>query len=115
MEEAVKQTNEKEGVEKMVWILDFADFGSRVSDADSKETSRATLNILQNHYPERLGVGILVNPPFYFNLLWMFISPFIDSVTRNKVKFVSGSKEVVSTELQKFVSLDQLHPDYVLS
>jgi hypothetical protein len=52
MEQAIASMDA--GVEKMTWILDFEHFGERVSDADSKRTSRETLHMLQNHYPERV-------------------------------------------------------------
>jgi hypothetical protein len=69
MEASVAATDETHGVEKLVWVLDFADFGQRANDAASRHTSRTTLDMLQNHYPERLGRAVLVNPPWYFRLL----------------------------------------------
>lgn len=34
------------------------------------KTSRETLNILQNHYPERLGMAVLYNPPIAFEMFF---------------------------------------------
>jgi hypothetical protein len=50
-----------------------------------------TVLMLQNHYPERLGVLILVDAPFLFRAFWKVISPFVDAKTLKKVVFVSGS------------------------
>lgn len=47
----------------------------------------------QNHYPERLGVLILVDAPFVFRAFWKVISPFVDAKTLKKVVFVSGNVE----------------------
>jgi hypothetical protein len=45
------------------------------------------LNIIQNHYPERLGRAIVINVPFLINAFFKLIMPFVDPVTREKIKF----------------------------
>jgi hypothetical protein len=45
------------------------------------------LNILQDHYPERLGLSLIINVPFLLNAFYKLITPFIDPVTRVKMKF----------------------------
>lgn len=45
------------------------------------------LNILQDHYPERLGRAFVINIPFLLNAFYKMINPFIDPVTREKLKF----------------------------
>lgn len=45
------------------------------------------LNILQDHYPERLGRAFVINVPFLLNAFYKMINPFIDPATREKVKF----------------------------
>lgn len=44
------------------------------------------LDILQNHYPERLGRAIVINIPFVVNMFLRIIMPFVDPVTRDKVQ-----------------------------
>lgn len=44
------------------------------------------LHILQSHYPERLGLALIINVPFLVNAFLKLIMPFVDPVTRNKVK-----------------------------
>jgi hypothetical protein len=29
------------------------------------------MNVLQHHYPERLGVVLIVDAPFYFSAFWL--------------------------------------------
>ncbi|PKI48761.1 hypothetical protein CRG98_030843 [Punica granatum] len=49
--------------EQMVWLIDFEGFNmSHISVKVTRETAR----VLQDHYPERLGVAILYNPPKFF-------------------------------------------------
>jgi hypothetical protein len=45
------------------------------------------LNILQTHYPERLSASLILNVPFLLHAFYKMISPLIDPVTRNKMKF----------------------------
>lgn len=45
------------------------------------------LNIFQMHYPERLAECLIINVPFLIHMFFKVISPFMDPVTRNKLKF----------------------------
>lgn len=45
------------------------------------------MNILQSHYPERLGRAVIINVPFWLNAFYKMINPFIDPVTREKMRF----------------------------
>jgi len=45
------------------------------------------LSILQDHYPERLGLSLIINVPFLLNAFYKLITPFIDPITRTKMKF----------------------------
>ena len=45
------------------------------------------LHILQTHYPERLGRALIINVPFLLNAFYKMITPFIDPVTRDKMRF----------------------------
>ena len=45
------------------------------------------LTVLQTHYPERLSAALILNVPFLIQAFFKMISPFIDPITRNKMKF----------------------------
>jgi len=49
--------------EQMVWLIDFQGFN--MSHISIKVT-RETAHVLQEHYPERLGLAILYNAPKFF-------------------------------------------------
>lgn len=48
-----------------------------------------TLTILQQHYVETLGRALVVNLPMILNFFYKGISPFLDPVTRDKVRIVA--------------------------
>lgn len=60
--------NLPEGQERMVWLIDFT--GWSLANSVPIKTARDTINILQNHYPERLGVAFLYSPPRIFETFW---------------------------------------------
>uniref|UniRef100_A0A453H904 CRAL-TRIO domain-containing protein n=2 Tax=Aegilops tauschii subsp. strangulata TaxID=200361 RepID=A0A453H904_AEGTS len=53
-----------QGLDKMVWLVDYT--GWTLANATPIKTARDSTNILQNHYPERLSVAFLFNPPKVF-------------------------------------------------
>lgn len=53
--------------EQMVWLIDFQ--GWNMSSI-SMNVTRETAHILQDHYPERLGLAILYSPPKIFESFW---------------------------------------------
>ncbi|KAL8491382.1 hypothetical protein ACS0TY_023129 [Phlomoides rotata] len=73
-----------EDQEQMIWLIDFHGFNlSHISIKVTKETAY----VLQEHYPERLGVAILYDAPKIFEPFWMVAKPFLEPKTANKVKF----------------------------
>jgi len=66
----------------------------------SLSTGKTALNILQNHYPERLGRAMIVNVPYLVKIFFNAITPFIDPRTREKLVF--------EQPLQQFVPPAQL-------
>ncbi|KAL2011427.1 hypothetical protein VTN00DRAFT_4145 [Thermoascus crustaceus] len=69
--------------------------------------AKQTLHILQNHYPERLGRALVVNVPFMIWSFFKLISPFIDPLTKEKLKFNEDlRKHVPPAQLLKAVGGD---------
>ncbi|KAF4210160.1 hypothetical protein CNMCM8980_004741 [Aspergillus fumigatiaffinis] len=69
--------------------------------------AKQTLNILQNHYPERLGRALVINVPFVIWGFFKLITPFIDPLTREKLKFNEDLRQhVPAGHLMKSVGGD---------
>ena len=75
-----------EGVTQWVSITDFLTF-SYLRDTSPKMGS-AVVKTMMDHFPERLGLKILVDPPAAFWVFWKLLSPLIDDRTKAKVLFV---------------------------
>lgn len=65
MENAI--LNLPHGQDQMVWLIDFAGFNLGNL---SLQVTKMTADVLQGHYPERLGVAILYNAPKFFEPFW---------------------------------------------
>ncbi|OVA07017.1 CRAL-TRIO domain [Macleaya cordata] len=90
--------NLPEGQEQMSWLIDFT--GWTLNTNVPIRTARDSSNILQNHYPERLAIAFLYNPPRIFETFWKVVKYFLDPKTSQKVKFVYP-KNQESVELMK--------------
>lgn len=64
-------------------MIDYADKAKN----PSLSTARTVLNILQTHYPERLGAAVITHLPWLLHTFYKLITPFIDPLTRSKMIF----------------------------
>lgn len=83
------------GTGKFVVIIDFAEGQFSLRRAPSLSTSKATLHMIQDHYPERLGKAVLFDAPSFFFPVFRALKPFIDSVTYAKIHFASRASAAV--------------------
>ncbi|KAL6709139.1 Phosphatidylinositol transfer protein (PITP) [Coniothyrium glycines] len=72
------------GQESLALLIDFRNTGA--GGTPSLSMSKQVLDILQNHYPERLGRALLTHLPWYVNAFLRVVNPFIDPVTKTKIK-----------------------------
>ncbi|KAI9310790.1 CRAL-TRIO domain-containing protein [Dichotomocladium elegans] len=82
-------------VETLALLVDFKD--ALYADNPSISTCKKFLDILMNHYPERLGIAYIYNAPWFFVTTFKLIVPFLDPVTRAKAKLVSAPDSTGST------------------
>lgn len=92
-------------LEQMVWLIDFQGFN--LSHISVKVT-RETAHVLQDHYPERLGLAILYNPPKFFEPFWTVVKPFLELKTQNKVKFVYSDDLNTRRIMEDLFDMDRL-------
>ena len=92
-------------VEKLSILIDYEGFS--LWNSPPLSTTKETLNILQNHYPERMHHAYLCNPPGYFSVFWSMAKPFIDPVTKEKVVFCKGTTGMQKVK-EAFPNLEKL-------
>jgi hypothetical protein len=79
-----------QGNTKLSLVIDYGGYTS--SHMPTMKTSKETLNILQNHYPERLRTAYCIRAPFVFYAFFKMVSPFIDPVTKKKISMIKNSE-----------------------
>ncbi|KAK1962358.1 cral trio domain-containing protein [Colletotrichum sublineola] len=86
------------GQEKLALLINFKSSKSRSNTAPGLGLAREVLSILQTHYPERLGKALIINVPWMVNGFFKLITPFIDPMTRDKLKFNEDMRQYVPEE-----------------
>ncbi|KAK0200359.1 CRAL-TRIO domain-containing protein [Desarmillaria ectypa] len=81
------------GQESLVIIVDYKSTTLRTNPSIS--IARKVLHILQQHYVETLGRALVVNLPMILSFFYKGISPFLDPVTRDKMRFNPNLLELI--------------------
>eukprot|EP01134_Creolimax_fragrantissima_P006185 CFRG6185T1 len=89
LERCIESMDARYGVEKLTLIIDFRHYSIR--NAPPLAQARETVTILSEHYPERLGMALMVDAPMVFNMTYNLLKPFIPVETKKKIHFISGS------------------------
>ncbi|KAG1729620.1 CRAL-TRIO domain-containing protein [Suillus paluster] len=71
------------GVETLALMINYADKSKNLPIG----TTRTVINILQTHYPERLGLALIAHLPWLLHAFYKLITSFIDPLTRLKIVF----------------------------
>lgn len=72
---------------KFIILVDFFTGQVSAQSCPSLSAMHETTQILQNHYPERLGGMLVFEAPSIFHNLFQMIRRFVDPVTREKLCF----------------------------
>ncbi|XAR61772.1 hypothetical protein NMG60_11016285 [Bertholletia excelsa] len=102
--------NLPEDQEQMAWLIDFT--GWSPSFSVPVKAARDTINVLQNHYPERLAVAFLYNPPRIFEAFWKIVKYFLDPKTFQKVKFVYPKNKDSVDLMRSYFDVDNLPTEF---
>ncbi|KAJ8968258.1 hypothetical protein NQ317_001900 [Molorchus minor] len=93
----------EEIVDNLCIVFDLQDFGVTCMDY---QLVKNLIWLLSRHYPERLGVCLIINSSTLFSSCWAVIKGWLDENTTSKVVFV-GSED----ELCKYLIPDILPTD----
>ncbi|KAJ1392379.1 CRAL/TRIO, N-terminal domain [Sesbania bispinosa] len=103
LENAILNLSSKQ--EQMVWLIDFQGWNK---SCVSLKVTRDTAQVLQSHYPERLGLAILYNPPKVFESFWTMVKPFLEPKTYKKVTFAYPDNPRSHKMMEELFDMDKL-------
>eukprot|EP01104_Vermistella_antarctica_P016960 TRINITY_DN5917_c0_g1_i1.p1 TRINITY_DN5917_c0_g1~~TRINITY_DN5917_c0_g1_i1.p1 ORF type:complete len:502 (+),score=108.92 TRINITY_DN5917_c0_g1_i1:242-1747(+) len=96
MEKTIAQM--PDGVDEFVAIHDLSNF-SRSKNADPNYV-KVLAELLVHHYPLRLGAVFCVNAPWYYQLLWKVVRPWLPDHLANLV-YIMGSPADLEPHIDK--------------
>lgn len=76
----------REGVYRTCIVFDLGGFALKNMDY---KFMKFMIHILQNYYPDTLGVALVLNSPWLFSGCWAILKRWIDPVSQKKVNFIS--------------------------
>ncbi|CAG9768341.1 unnamed protein product [Ceutorhynchus assimilis] len=92
LEEACKKCFE-EVIDNLCIVFDLKNFGLSCMDY---QMIKNLIWLLSKHYPERLGVCLIINSPTIFSGCWTVIRAWLDEKTAGKVTFVNSEADLCS-------------------
>ena len=63
---------------------------------ECKEFVQQASEFASAHYPERAGIVLVVNVPYWFKMVWNVVSKWVDEVTLKKIFILRGKEEIFS-------------------
>ncbi|KAK7336348.1 hypothetical protein VNO77_16886 [Canavalia gladiata] len=97
--------NQSSNEEQMVWLIDFEGWST---SCISLKVARDAAQVLQAHYPERLGLAIFYNPPKVFESFWAMVKPFLEPKTYKKVTFIYPDNPKSRKMLEELLDMGKL-------
>jgi len=96
---ALYRSNNKIG--KCNIVLDCDGFGMSMNPP--MRATRKLLKMLQDHYPDRLGVIVILNMASTAQMVYKIVAPFIPDVVRRKIHIIPNKKEEQYGMLKKLI------------
>ncbi|XP_026491485.2 uncharacterized protein LOC113397383 [Vanessa tameamea] len=90
LEDASKKCFE-EVVDNLCIVFDLSNFTLSCMDY---QVLKNLIWLLSRHYPERLGVCLIINAPTFFSGCWAVIKGWLDENTAGKVTFVNSEMDL---------------------
>jgi len=96
MDRALAATERNNGgkYSKISTIFDFDGYAYKNTVPISQ--AKHLLFTLRDHYPEFTEHIFIMNAPFIFRFVWAIIRPFIDPITKKKIRFVKSTDSALS-------------------
>jgi len=77
-----------------VCIWDREGFERKNFDSSIASLFRSLIQVMQDNYAERLGRVFILNPNWFFKMIWGVTSKFVSEKTRSKVVLINKHEEL---------------------
>ena len=93
----------KNNVFRVCVIFDLEGFGMKNMDY---AFTKFMINMLQNHFPDSMGVCLILNSPWLFRACWSILKGWIDPASQDKIIFANLN------DVKNYIDVDQLPKCY---
>lgn len=96
---------------KFIRVYDVTGMGlTDVADKEGMTIGQAMMQVLEQHYPERMHKALVVNAPRWFSAVWKVVAPLLDPSTAQKIKIFSNKQDAFEALLEELDG-DQIPKD----
>jgi hypothetical protein len=99
-------------LETFVVVIDAAGWKMKLATGDAYTFIKGMASTDSDHYPERLGMLIVINAPSMLSVAWKVVKGFLDDVTKAKIKIFSSNKKEWQPVLFNAIDQDQIPEMY---
>lgn len=96
---------------KNIYIIDLEGISALGLFGEKIDFVKDCASVTGAHYPERSATIFVINVPGWFNLIWKAISPFVDPVTKEKVRILKGKTNILNDFLTR-IPMENIPPEY---
>ena len=97
---------------KSIYVIDLAGIGMRDFGGDVADFVKRTSAFTSAHYPERSGSIFIINVPSWFSIIWNTVKPWVDEVTRKKIKILRYGEKAITAALEEKIAIENIPPEY---
>jgi hypothetical protein len=98
-------------IETFVIVIDAAGWNLGLATSDALTFIKGMAYTDSLHYPERLGLLIIINAPYVISFTWNIIKTFLDEVTKNKIQ-IHSTQSTWFPVLCQYIDVDQIPQAY---
>lgn len=87
----------RDDIQKSIYIIDLEGMGMYDFVGDCQEFVREASQFASAHFPERAGVVLVINVPYWFKMVWNVVKKWVDEATLQKIFILRGKDEIFKT------------------
>ena len=95
---------------ELICLIDAKDLG--MMNAPAVQFITETIDILNKHYPRRMGQLFVINVSSIVFWFWDLISMSLSEVTRKKIQFLTDDKNEMRRRISEYISTEELLPEF---
>lgn len=101
----------RDDAQKSIYIIDLEGMGMYDFVGECKDFVQKASAFASAHYPERAGVVLVINVPYWFKVVWNVVSKWVDEVTLQKIFILRGKDEIIQKLADK-IPMENIPPEY---